>query len=239
MAYWTLQEVMDKVNKDLDLEHESIVQQTEFVGYVNDAVREVVDELNRAGVEDKYYRSYATLPLVNGTKEYDFPANILKNKITEIVYDDNNGEIYPIRRIKGQDIYSRIAEMEYNSNVNDIFRYTIFSFAPSVGDKIRIVPTPKKNYATEVTIYFIRQAEELELDDDGTGLVDCPEEFIGFVLSYVKWRCTGKEIGNPMYAEYKEEKELMRERMSATLTGQVEDGDNKLPLDTSIYEEHS
>lgn len=239
MAYWTLNELRDKIEKDIDLENDTLVQPTEFIGYVNDAVREVVDEMQRLGVEDQYYRIYATLPLILGQKEYAFPADIFKNKITELIYDAQNGDIYDVRKIKGEDIYKQLHRREYLSSVNDTFMYTIFNFGPTVGDKIRISPTPKKNYPNELTIYYIRQAVELSLTDIGTGLVDCPEEFINYVIAYVKWKCTGKEIGNPMYTEYKEEAALMRSKLSQSLTGQVEDGDNKLPMDTSIYGEHT
>lgn len=239
MAYWTLQQVKDRVNDEIDLEFDTLVQPKEFVGYVNAAVRRVVAVLARTNWEDKYFRTYASLNVVANQAEYDFPADCLKNKITEFIYNEGNGRIYPIRRLKGQDIYSSLAEANYQATSLDVFNYTIFNFAPGVGDKICLVPTPKQNYPSQFKIYYIRQAQELSLTDDGTGLVDCPEEFIDVVIAYVKWKCTAKELGNPMYAEYKAEAEAMIAEMDALLTGQTEDGDNKIPLDKSFYGDHT
>ena len=239
MAYWTLTQVKERINDELDLEFDTLVQPKEFIGYVNAGVRRVCAALARTNWEDKYFRKYEALPVISGQAEYDFPEDCLKNKITEIVFNNGNGDIYPVRRVKGQDIYSMIEDMNHNSSSEDTFTYTIFNFGPSVGDKLSLVPAPRKNYPTQFKIYYIRQAEELSLTDDGTGLVDCPEEFIDVVIAYVKWKCTAKEVGNPMFAEYKDEAQAMLTEMENLLTGQTEDGDNKLPLDKSFYGDHT
>lgn len=234
MAYWTLQQVQDKIDKELDLENGDIVQQVEFVGYVNDAVREVVAEMIKLSVEDTYFQKYQAFPLTANTADYALPSDIFGNKIKALVF--NNGtDIYRVKRIRGENIYTMLESFNQYGTDSKPVRYALFNASRSAGYSLKILPTPKSNYTC--TMYYVRQAEELSLTDDGTGLVDCPEEFIQFLVAFVKVKCLAKEIGNPNLELAMKDEDRCRRLMIQTLTDQVEDSDNTIPLDLSHYEE--
>jgi hypothetical protein len=236
MAYWSLAEVKSKVDKDLDLENETIVQDSEFVSYVNDAIRDVAAEISKLGVEDLYYHTKELFPVTQNVAEYNLPTDIFKNKIVEFVYDDGT-EIRRIKRLRGRDLYTKMQALEKYPTSTRAYFYAIFNYKPSIGDKLRLIPTPVSSSATNFTMYYIRQAEELALDDDGTGLVDCPEEFIQFLLAFVKVKCLLKEPGHPLTQIAMADEDRCRKLMVQTLTDQVQDSDNTIPLDLSHYEE--
>lgn len=236
MAYWTLSEVRSKIDKDLDLENETIVQDSEFVSYVNDAIRDVAAEVSKLGVEDLYYHNKGSFAVTQNVAEYDLPTDIFKNKIVEFVYDDGT-EIRRIKRLRGRDLYTKMQALERYPTSTKSYFYAIFNYKPSIGDKIRLIPTPQSSSASNFTMYYIRQAEELLLDDDGTGLVDCPEEFIQFLLAFVKVKCLLKEPGHPLTQIAMQDEDRNRKLMVQTLTDQVQDSDSTIPLDLSHYEE--
>lgn len=236
MAFWTLAQVKAKIDKELDLENEDIVQPEEFVGYVNDAVREVVAEMSKLSVEDTYFHKFAAFPLVANQADYVLPTDIFANKIKALVYNDDTA-IYRIRRIRGNEIYARMESLQkYAVSENRPVCYALFNSGVSTGYSLKIIPTPRVNVPF-VTMYYLRQANELALDDDGTGLIDCPEEFIQFLIAFVKVKCLAKEIGNPNLPFAMKDEDRCRALMIQTLTDQVEDSDNTVPLDLSHYME--
>ena len=235
MAYWTLAQLKTKIDRELDLENETIVQAEEFVGYVNDAVRDVVAELIKVGPKDRYYHKYADMSIVSGTSEYVLPIDIYASKITSLVYQDQG--VYPLKYIDGRHFYAQMQSVEkYDTSIRAT-GYTLFEFEPSIGYRIKLVPTPRETTSTKYRMYYIRQAQELSLTDNGSGLIDCPEEFIQFLVSFVKTKCLLKEIGNPMLQQAMSEEDKHRKLMIQTLTDQVQDQDNLISLDMTHYQE--
>lgn len=236
MAFWTLQNFKSKIDKELDLENEDIVQPEEFVGYVNDGVREVVAEMIKLSVEDTYFHKFVNYPLVANQPDYSLPIDIFANKIKALVYNDDTA-IYRIRRLRGREIYARMESLQkYATSENRPVCYALFNASVTAGYSLKIIPTPRVNVPT-VTMYYVRQANELSLNDVGTGLIDCPEEFIQFLVAFVKVKCLAKEIGNPNLQMAMQDEDRCRTNMIQTLTDQVEDSDNTIPLDLSHYEE--
>lgn len=236
MAYVTLSEFKAKVEKELDLENEVLVQPTEFVGYVNDGARQVAAEMSKLGMDDLYYHSYSTFPLAATQSDYSLPTDILANKIVEFVYDDGVN-IYPLKRLRGKNVYTKMQDLQkYATGDNLPVAYMIFNQSTALGYKLKMIPTPTTSHSY-MKMYYIRQAEQLSLSDVGTGLIDCPEEFIQFLVAFVKVKCLAKEIGNPMLQMAMQEEDRERKLMVQTLTDQVQDTNNTIPMDLSHYME--
>ena len=236
MSFWTLAKFKTKIDKELDLENEDIIQPEEFVGYVNDGVREVVAEMSKLGVEDTYFHTFIPFPLTAFQADYSLPVNIFANKIKALVFNDGSN-IYRVKRLRGVELYSQMESLEkYAVGDTRPVCYALFNAGVTNGYKMKIVPTPKVAIPY-LTMYYLRQADELALDDDGTGLIDCPEEFIQFLVAFVKVKCLAKEIGNPMLQMAMSDEDRCRKLMVQTLTDQVEDSDNTVPLDLTHYME--
>ena len=79
MKYWTWAELKDKVQRDLDLEGEVFINETELLGYANEAIDEVERQVHT--LYEDYFLTKAVISLVDGTEEYALPTDIYAFKI--------------------------------------------------------------------------------------------------------------------------------------------------------------
>lgn len=84
-----------------------------------------------------------------------------------------------------------------------------------------------------VLCWYIRRAQiPVALTDP----IDFPE-FWNFIAQHVLVECLKKELGNPRYAPEKMKLDELREQTISTLSNMVPDQDDKLELDTEIYQD--
>jgi hypothetical protein len=232
MAFWTVQDVFNKVDRDLDLQNEDFVNDTEFFTYVNDALRDLVATMIKLGVDDRYYMTKANLSLIQGTEEYSLPANIYANKILRVVYSSQS-DIYAIKRIRGKYEFEMYHDANRTPASNPKYKYMLLNSGATTGYKLLLVPTAQET-SSNVVIWYVREHDKPLLMTD---VVDCPEEFIQFVIQHVKVSCIKKDLGNPMIQLEYTELDRVRKDLAETLTDQTHDGDNEITQDLSIYEE--
>lgn len=229
MKVWTYAEAKAKIEKDLDLQEENWITDSELMEYFNDAIDEAESEIHKLGLEDEYFLDSAPVALTEGETDYDLPANIFANKIREIVYDDGATR-YDIRRLRGPKRFLQKAEIDSENGSPD-YRYLIKH--PSGGYKLVLVPASRETSTANVTMWFIRNANRLTTTTDE---IDIPE-FIGFLFAHVKRSCKAKEgILSPADLDAVEKQ---RKLMIETLTEMVPDEDNEIVGDASFYDELS
>lgn len=233
MAFWTLDEVKAKIRRDLDIDEEELVLDEELTDYVQDAVREVASTLQKLNYEDRYFLTNGNMALVSGQVEYDLPADIYGTKIVRILYK-NGTKMYPIKRVRGTTEFEDIMLADHYSTTTDSYKYMLINRGPATGFKIRLVPAAQETSASNVLMWYIRQPYKATA---GADPVDCPEEFIQFVLAFVKVECLKKDLGNPLLELALGDLERIKQDMIDTLTEQTADGDNEIVPDRSHYEE--
>lgn len=226
---WTLTAIKAKVQKDLNLEDEIFIEGDEFLGYVNEGIREAEAEIHKLSLEDDYFLTRETITLAQGTAEYDMPDNIYASKIRAMIFNDGVTR-YPIHRLRGTKAFMNFTDLNATSS-SDYLSYLIFNDTAAGGDKISFAPVPTVSGAY-ITMFYIRNANQLVADSD---ICDIPE-FINFVLQFVKDKCINKERMTP---DAPESEALKQQRilMTSTLAGRVEDGNNTVQQDLSHYEE--
>jgi len=227
MRRWLYSEMEQKVLKDLDLEDEDFIQPEELLGYINEGI-DVCEALIHTLYED-YFLTSSTITLVSGTASYALPSDIYANKIRALSFD-NGSSRYSIRKIKEQDRFAKIAEINANPGSAD---YRYLPTNPTAGPRITLVP-PARESGAYVTVWYLRQSATLSL---ATDQCDIPE-FASFVIQFAKVQCLVKE-GNPSALKAQELLEKYRELMIITLSTMIPDGDNTVEMDTSHYEEMS
>lgn len=226
--YWTLAQLVAKVEADLNLEDEGFVTPSEMVGYVNEAIDEAETEVH--GIYEDYFLSKEALTLVGGTSEYSIPTTVFAHKIRRITYR-NGTRTYTVKRIRD---WKKFEEFELNKvgGAQSGAEYQYFLINSSVGDpKILFSPDVSESGAY-MTIWFLRQANRLEVDADK---MDIPEA-ANFVLQYVKMRCYEKE-GHPNLTKAMEDVEKERTLLTGILASMVPDADNEIEMDLSSYQE--
>lgn len=225
-----------KVQKDLDLEGETFIQDTEMLEYFNEALREAEAEI--LGINEDYFMTRAYLALVNGTDLYSLPTGIYEDKIRGIVYDNTSatsgGSIYEIKRIRTP---KKFLDRSYlrNSDPTDYYQYIVLNSSAS-GTQIELSPAAKETSSTNVRIWHLRVVDVIV---NTTDIVDKDIRFINFIYAYVKARCKQKEAAGDMPQDARMELEMQRKLMVETLSNRIPDDDNEAIKDMSFYYEMS
>lgn len=230
--FWTWTQIYAKMVRELDLDGEDIVNETEMMEFANDAIDEAEAEIHQMNAS--YFVTKDGITLVSGTDEYAQPASIYASKFTALIYR-NGSRIYNIERItsleKFLEYQAAIAAGE--TSLNTKLRYFLFNTTAGT-PKIMFTP-PVMESGAYVTAWFYRNANRLE---SGADICDIPE-FVRFVFDYIRERVWWKiRAGSPKHQDAKEKLEATRGRMRLTLQGQVVDGAAELQADPSHYEDH-
>lgn len=230
MIYWTWAEIKDKVERDLDLQDETFIQDEEMLGYANEAIDEAEAEI--LTLYEDYFLTSANLALVTGTSEYSLPSDIYATKIRSIIYRSGS-LIFPITKIKEWNKFEAIA-FETTYPATQTYKYILKNPSAAAGYKIVLYPPAMETSASNVTIWYIRNANRLT---SLTDTCDIPE-FVQFVIQYIKVRCYEKE-GHPNLQFAVQALEKQRSMMVQTLGDMIPDGDSEIQKDFSYYEEMS
>jgi hypothetical protein len=230
--YWTLAEIRNKVEQDLDLESEVFIQTGEMTNYINQAIDEAEAEIH--SIYEDYFLTDYFIPLVAGEKLFDLPDNIYAHKIRKIIFSNNSSKTYTVARVPEKDKFSDVALTERFEST-EFYRYFIYNAIPGQ-PKIYTVPKIRESDANpaRMRMWYLRNANRLNLETD---ICDIPE-FVHFVISYAKLRCLEKE-GHPNMMYWASQVERQRRLMVDTLTNMVPDGETMIEPEMSYYDELS
>ncbi len=219
---FTFAEAKLQVQKEMDTEEETNVDEAEYFNYFNEAI-DTAEALIHSMNED-YFLTKGLLPLTASQSEYDLPSDIYANKIRHFQFKQDSTKIYEIRRIPLEKIMF-IDE----TNTNSDFLYHLENSLVSQ-TKIVLHPTPAADDPTSVTLWYLRNANRVNVDAD---IIDIPE-FIEYIMAYVKTKIARKE-GNPLLVTYQDELDRQANLMRQTLDQMIPDSDETLALDTTFY----
>lgn len=225
MRVWTYAEALAKVERDMDMQEETFIDGQEFVDLFNEAIDDAEAEIKKAN--SKYFKRKYLVPIVEGTARYSMPTDIYANKIIYIQFDDGSRK-YRINQLKEK-------EIAYVQTGDDL-RFDIENTDADTGIELVLYPTPDFTSSTSVTMYYIRNANQLPDfgdDDLDSSKIDIPE-FINFVFAYVKYKVAFKET-NPLLANFEAELEKQRASMKETLDNMIPDEDEVIEPDVSFY----
>lgn len=220
----TLSELRTLVLEPVDMQEEDFVDEAEVNRYINQGIRQAESEIHT--IYQDYFLNRISLPLEEGVSSYDLPEDIYAHKIRKIMYDDGSKNY----------IVKRIRDLEDIPNIEDNDAYLSYLIINDVeeGAKIQFYPTPNADSDDALTVWYLRDAKELESDSDE---LDIPE-FYNFVVLYARHECLKKELGNPILIYTKEEMERERRLMVETLTNRYVDNDTHLLMDDSFYTDY-
>mgnify|MGYP003656746902 CR=1 FL=1 len=185
--YWTLAEIREKVQQDLDLEGEVFIQPQELTNYINQAIDEAEAEIH--SIYEDYFLTDYFVPLVADEKLYSLPERIYAHKIRKIIFSDDQSKTYEVSRIPESEKFQDIALTE-RFRSTEFYRYTIYN--NEVGNpQMYFVPAIREGDVSpsRMRVWYLRNANRLSIDTD---ICDIPE-FVHFVIAYTKLRCLEKE----------------------------------------------
>jgi hypothetical protein len=229
MRRWTLAEIRQKIEQDLDIEAEDFVTPAELLAIINEGIDECEANIHKFSREDEYFLAQGSISLVQGTSEYSLPTDIYANKIKALIYTDGS-RIYPIKRFRKIERFVDIEVIDQNPGTED-YQYVLMHNSAADGYKIRLSPTSRETRANGIKIWYIRNANRLSVDAD---ICDIPE-FVYYIIAFAKAAVLFKE-GHPNATEAKMDLEKQKQLMQDTLGEMVPDEDNQLVADFSHYE---
>lgn len=231
MQYETNLTLIARVQDDLDLTGETLVNKSDILNFLNEGID--VAEGHILELNEDYFLTKTTLSLVQGTSEYSLPSSIYAQKIRGIVYS-NGQDRYPVKRVRGRNLFTILKDIDQNGSA-DQYRYMLYNDTNTAGVKLALYPTSRETSSTVMTIWFLRNATKLT---STTVSQDCDiPECTYFLIAYAKMRCVEKLNDRPL-EQYRSEMLRLQERMVSVLTKQVPDNDDELIGDVEHYWEH-
>lgn len=167
MKIWTYEEMVNKVEMDLDLEDETFVKTDEMAGYFNEALSEAESEIMVTNQE--YLLTKALVPVVQGTTDYDLPLNIYANKIRTIQYH-NGAIINEIPQFRRMNKFLNIAISEQYPVYDQFYQYLLINDVPGQA-QVRFLPTmqqtaimyPYTSIFAPVQMWYIRNCARVPM----------------------------------------------------------------------------
>lgn len=226
MKIWTFNEAKVKIQKDMDLEEETFIDDPdEYYGYFNEAIDEAEAEILK--LYQYYFKTEIDITWVDGTARYSLPADIYGNKILYIQYERDQTRRYQIVRIRNNEI----ADVADDAGYNNYYYFDIQNTDAATGVEIIFYPTPRES-GSYVKMYYLRNANRVDATDSK---IDIPE-FINFIFAYVKVRIAEKET-SPLLNNYLQGLERQRMLMKQTLDNMIPDELEVIDPDLSFYQE--
>jgi hypothetical protein len=219
---WTVTEIIEKIQDEMDLQEESFINTAEYISYINEAIDEAEAEIMK--IYEGYFNTTSTINLVAGTKAYAIPTAIYANKIKHVQYKKNSNDYYKVYRVKT----SRIAWVEEQTSSD--LSYDIQNDGTATGPEIVFYPTPDESITGGIRLWYVRGAERVSALSD---LVDIPE-FASFIFAYLKRKVALKEA-SPLTGAYEDELNQQRAQMVTTLSTMIPDEDTEIEMDMRFY----
>lgn len=233
MAYRTFGDLRAQVERELDLEGEEFVSQTEMIGYWNRAVTVAESHLITLGLKDKYFLGRAQLSITQGLEEYDLPATIYGNKIIKVIYRVG-ATFYTVLPLDSKDMFENYEYLN-NFSTTDFYRYMITHTTPG-SQKFLLVPKALQTQVNAITIWFSRNANRYAVDAD---VCDFPALAYEFLSAFVKEKVYEKE-SHVNYEGSKSDRMEKEQLMQSVLSGQISDNEmTVVEQDLSAYQESS
>ena len=224
---YTWKDVKDEIEEELDLQEEQFVSEQQLVSWFNRALR--IAQGHIAKLSEDYYLSEKPLVLVKGQREYDLPDDIYAGMIRNVQYDDNL-DSYDLDRI---DRLSDLPDERYDTL--DDYSYIVFNNT-NTGSRIRIYPTPRRDYNSEINIRYIRDVKLVDYNaaDRDSQEIDIPE-FTKFCIMHVVCKVHAKEKQWQDYQVAKTERDELLQLMISTLAKKERDEQEFIRPDLSFY----
>lgn len=242
----TYGEIEYKVRLDLDLQDtDNFIGQDEMAGVYNEGVA-TAEALIMKACED-YFKTFATLSLVQGSADIALPADIYAQKIREIVYK-NGDRIFPLRELKDPQMHYRKAVIDRQAVSLDEYMYFLKSATAGAQDSLVIVP-PALESGAYLEMWYIRNAKRAPLQSslaDGAtratqiaAVLDIPE-WRAYVEKYMKAEIYEHKIKDKGAAALaRADLGTISGVMIDDLRDRMKNNENEIPQDISHYVEHN
>lgn len=220
--------IKQKINSDCDLEDQDWVDNTDLLGFVNEAIADAEGEIHQLGISDQYFRTRGDLTLVANTTAVALPADIYGFKIGKIfaLYNGQYRQVRPFRN------YLEYLDAIQNGVPGEVMQYWLENDA-TAGPRLLFGPAPAANGTAKCT--YIRRAKRVDNTGSATDILEIPEAE-NYVYALTKLYIYQKE-GRPDLEVWQKKADDAYDMMVAKLKDLKVDEENLIPLDLGFYED--
>lgn len=162
-------QLYSRLDRELDLEGETLLTFDNFIDYINDAIEDAEVLISQA-FGDYFLVPDFELDIVAGQEYVDLPSDIYLSRIRYMSYS-NGSESYKIKKKKLDRIQDTMASDGYTYRIENT----------SQGSKIKLYPTPSENVDGGIILSYLRKIDRV-IDDNS--VIECP--YMNFIISHVK-----------------------------------------------------
>jgi hypothetical protein len=232
MEFLTWGDIKSEVQKDHNIEGDPEYDEQELINMCNRAINRV--EARIIGLQQDYFLTKA--PVINvpaGDLEVAIPSDIYANKIRRVFWKTasyNKKRLYRATNIDDM-------EQEYaNTGSYEEFKKLRYMILNDGTAGRRIVLSYSRD-ASEITIYYTRNANRFTLAGGDSQICDIPEYADG-VIAYMKYLVEMKDKSPTVGATKQDYIDIMKE-LTDGLAQAVNDEDMMIEPDTEIFDDHS
>jgi hypothetical protein len=231
MEFLTWGDIKAEVQKDKGIEGDPDYDEQELVNMCNRGINRV--EARILQLQQDYFITKADpIVITKDVLEYDLPSDIYSNKIRRIFWKQDG---YNRKRLwRATDIDEMEEQADYGTNLySRKLRYMILNSAAS-GRKLTL------NYVdsdAELIVYYTRNSNSFTATGGDAQICDIPE-YADAVVAYMKYVVDLKDKSPTTGASKQDYLEIMDE-LTSSLAVAVNDEDNEVELDTTIWDDHS
>lgn len=155
MRLWTYGEIRKKIERDLDLEDETFISADELAGYCNEGIDSAEAEIMK--LNEDYFLKSKLYDLTVGQSTLVLPTDIYAQKIRALIYNNGGDLIYALKRIRGANKFSDLAEIQVWTQANWL-SYIVQNQSAGEQNTILLAPSAQVTASNVLTLWYIRNA---------------------------------------------------------------------------------
>lgn len=229
MQYLTWGQIKTEVQKEYGIEGDPDYDETELVNMANRAINRVESRILQ--LQQDYFLDKTTIPVVNGTLEYNLPDDIYAYKIRRVFWEEagfSTRRLYRATNIDDMEDRQNFGYYAYDKKL----RYMILNDAIN-GPKITL---SYSNADATLIVYYTRNAARFTDTDGDAQVCDIPE-FADAVIAYMGYLVEMKDKSPTVGAKKQDYIDIITE-LTSSLGQAVNDEDMMIEPDTEIYDDH-
>lgn len=220
MELLTWGEIKAKIQRKHGIETDDSYDELELLDMYNEAANKIESKLIK--LNQDYFKTMNTINVVVGLTEYNLPSNIYASKVRRLMYLRNGYEatrLYPAKSI--DDLYD-----------NNKLRYDIINYES--GRKLIL---NKATANATIHIYYTRNTNRFTSTGGDSQICDIPE-YADAVMAWMSYLVEFKDK-SPAMAHAKDDYNTIVQDMTDTLAVALNDEDNVIEPDTTLWEDHA
>jgi len=215
---WTLDELVTKIQNDLELHEEVFVVPGDIVSYINDAI----DDAEQIIIDlfSDFFLTYRDLTVIAGENQHPLPSDLFESRIRGLYYNQSGWSNTQSALQQYYKVKKMSLELQGFILVNDPWQYRLINSSDQT-QKLYLFPAVDVTSNNRFRLWYIRRANRLYAGTDVLEKGLRPQ----YILAHAKCAVMQKE-GDPSLSFELENLKAQREAMVSALSRLTDDDED-------------